>query len=990
MKPKYNLSFAFDNHDISRDREHAFRERVAVCFVRGMVSCPYEMKTFAQGQRWMSEAEPELGLGMILEMEHRTVKILFPSTGEIRMYAKEQAPIKRVLFQAGDKIESHEGAAFVIQGTEEKEGLMYYYGDEQQVLPEMQIADSMNLGTADRRLLDGRVDESSLFDLRLKALELQSNIHQHPAHGYIGARMDLIPHQLYIAQEVASRFAPRVLLADEVGLGKTIEACLILHRLFVRGRSGRVLILVPEPLIHQWFVELLRRFNLSFSIFNEERCQSMQAIDSEANPFADEHLILTSLSLFKENPKRLQEALAVDWGLTIVDEVHHLKWSKKESSLEYRAVEAFAKKSTGLLLLTGTPEQFGAEGHFARLRLLDPIRFHSYERFQEESNSYQQTAEVVDRLILKEPLKAQDEKILGKLFGQSPQALTNLKALVEQPDLDASRDHLISDLLDCHGTGRVVFRNTRSAIAGFPKRKILPAALTFPKTDIAVVERVKSELAYEVEGNDWKQEPLAKDPRIDWLLRLIKKYSPKKILLICRYKERAEAIYEAVMDKLNLKMTVFHEDQTIIQRDRNAAWFAEPEGAQLLLCSEIGSEGRNFQFAHHLVLFDLPLDPELLEQRIGRLDRIGQKETIQIHVPYFKHSGAETVFQWLHQGLEIFTAPSQGGELFMEKFGQQLKGLILGDYDQKKLDALIEETQAFRKELLAKLEKGRDRLLERHSFQPEKAKKLISDIEQFDQSTALDQFLLKALDHFGVHIEEMGEDRGKRIWLLKRGQLVTDQITFIPEEGKLVTLDRTTALSRDDVEFLTWDHPIANSIMDLLLCSEAGNAAFAELESDDLEPGLYTEMIFILEGSCPPQFDIKRFLPRTSLHIAYNQSGTQLPQDSLTVLRKTKKTDAPKHLLAAGGEALQGLLKDAKDNAQEWVEDLSEYKRKEALKLMKEVLTHEKERLMMLKQRNGLVSEKELKLLEEEEKALLEAISKSQVRLDAIRLIRVV
>ena len=99
------------------------------------------------------------------------------------------------------------------------------------------------------------------------------------SRGFVGGRVDLIAHQMSIAGEVAARLVPRVLLADEVGLGKTIEAGLILHRLHLTGRAERILILVPEPLVHQWFVEMLRRFNLLFSIFDEERCASIEQHD---------------------------------------------------------------------------------------------------------------------------------------------------------------------------------------------------------------------------------------------------------------------------------------------------------------------------------------------------------------------------------------------------------------------------------------------------------------------------------------------------------------------------------------------------------------------------------------------------------------------------------------------------------------------------------------------------------------------------------------
>src|SRR5205085_10271824 len=126
---------------------------------------------------------------------------------------------------------------------------------------------------------------------------------------------------------------------------------------------------------------------------------------------------------------------------------------------------------------------------------------------------------------------------------------------------------------------------------------------------------------------------------------------PEKVLLICRTAETVAAIEAALRKRVRIELGVFHEGLTLVQRDRNAAWFAEPEGARILLCSEIGSEGRNFQFAHHLVLFDLPVDPELLEQRIGRLDRIGQTTEIQVHVPFVAGSGLEVLVRWYHDAL---------------------------------------------------------------------------------------------------------------------------------------------------------------------------------------------------------------------------------------------------------------------------------------------------------------------------------------------------
>ncbi len=175
-------------------------------------------------------------------------------------------------------------------------------------VPETELSDTLSFCKPEDRLYAGQVDENSAFELRLEALRRRHQIRHSPVRGLIGSRIELIPHQLYIAHEVAGRVLPRVLLADEVGLGKTIEACLVLHRLHRSGRAGRILILVPEPLVHQWFVELLRRFNLLVSIFDEERCTAIEAGEPGANPFLDDQVILCPLSLLSQSATRGEQA----------------------------------------------------------------------------------------------------------------------------------------------------------------------------------------------------------------------------------------------------------------------------------------------------------------------------------------------------------------------------------------------------------------------------------------------------------------------------------------------------------------------------------------------------------------------------------------------------------------------------------------------------------------------------------------------------------
>ena len=284
------------------------------------------MSVFIAGQRWISESEPELGLGTVVQIAGGRVQVGFKAAGEMRVYAVDQAPLKRVRFRVGEKITSQADRELIVNEVIERQGLLVYLGDNQQ-LPEAQVSDRVSLRGPRERLLAGRFDASAAFTLRRRSLELLHRSRLSPVRGFVGGRIDLIPHQLYIAQEVANRHAPRVMLSDEVGLGKTIEACLILHRLLLSGRANRILVLVPESLVHQWFVEMLRRFNVWLNIFDAERCAAIAAGEPGANPFLDDQLVLTSIDFLAADPRRAEQAVAAGWDMLVVDEAHHLAWS---------------------------------------------------------------------------------------------------------------------------------------------------------------------------------------------------------------------------------------------------------------------------------------------------------------------------------------------------------------------------------------------------------------------------------------------------------------------------------------------------------------------------------------------------------------------------------------------------------------------------------------------------------------------------------------
>jgi len=938
------------------------------------------MEDFFPNQRYTSKGEPELGVGILTETDNRKVLIYFPLSNEKRLYAVESAPLHRVIFKPGDTILDTNSQPLLIKQVELEGELYMYYGKDRK-LSEADLGDVSVKHGVDDRLFMGDVDTPQTFALRRETLQYDYKRRLSSVHGFVGGRIDLIPHQLYIAHEVSSRYAPRVLLSDQVGLGKTIEACLILHRLLLSGRISRVLVLVPESLVHQWFVEVLRRFNLWFNIFDEERCASLEGSAPDGNPFLDNQLILCSTEFLAGSAKRTQQAITAGWDMLVVDEAHHLEWSVDKVSPEYAVVEQLSKVSKGLLLLTATPEQLGEESHFARLRLLDPNRYANYDDFLNESSKPENVANIVEKLYLGQDLNPKDIKLLTSLFSKE-----RIQSFTEGGD--AARDKLIEDLLDQHGPGRVLFRNTRSAMSGFPIRKAHLIPLKATKDHNLWIQRLTNEFTQDMElGNtpDGQQYWFAEDPRVHWLISAMKELYPAKVLLICKSKEKVLALEEVLAKHSNLKAGVFHEDLTIVQRDRNAAWFSEPDGAQILLCSEIGSEGRNFQFAHHLILFDLPLHPELLEQRIGRLDRIGQTEDIHIHIPYLANTPQHALVRWFQEGMNAFEENLEGGNEISKLFSDRLLNITISHLAVDacpELETLISETSIFKKELLTSLAEGRDRLLEMNSFRPKIAEKLVKQIQSEDSDKSLEVYLTKVFAHFDVEMEDLAA----RTYFLQPASEITDSFPSIPQEGIPVTFDRKRALSREDISFLSWDHPMATGSIDLILSSGTGSASFGVLR-DTNSPGILIEILFVLETTSEQSIYVDRFLPNTPLRIVVDHTGKEVTESYSVETFNKKLIPGSIETLLDNEMFVETILPNMISAATKVAEEQSAKERTKGLKRMNLTLNHEIDRLRILQEKNKNIRPEEIQTALTEQITLASLIKNARVRMDAIQLI---
>ena len=869
------------------------------------------MKTYFPGQRWISETEPELGLGLVADVTTRTVQVFYHAANEMRHYAIGNAPLKRVRFVAGDEIASREGSRLTVETIIEDDatGLLRYVATDGSQLEETDLCDTSSFDRPEGRLLSGHVDSNALFDLRVDALNARHFYGNLPVRGLLGGRIDLLPHQLYIAQEVSDRHLPRVLLADEVGLGKTIEACLILHRLMVCGLVQRVLILVPHTLVHQWFVELLRRFNLAFSLFNEERCQGIEAGDPGTNPFLDDQLVISSIEFLSQNPQRAAQATACDWDLLIVDEAHHLHWSPEQTSPEYDVVERLSKSIPRLLLLTATPEQMGLESHFARLRLLDPQRYPDFDTYQTEHDRY---AEVAAEL--------------GK----------KLKSMSEQE---------LAEALDRHGPGRVIFRNTRKCMIGFPQRHPDPIPLSLPKGATLL-------------GSD--------DPRMNWLLTFLQTHPNEKVLVIGRTRAEVAAIVKTVKTSARIEVAHFHEQMPLVQCDRQAAWFTESDGARVMVVSEIGGEGRNFQVASHLVLIDLPRDPELLEQRIGRLDRIGQKGDVHIHVPYLKGTAEEHLVRWLHEGLNAFAEPVVGGFELLERFGARLDAVD---------EALITETQTFYKTLRTRIAAGRDRLLELSSFRPDIGEAVAQQISACEKSADLETYLLRMFDQYGVHAEALDATT----YHIRPDQMFDDWFP-LSAEGFRITFNRDEALLRPDAVLMSWDHPMVTGAGELILGSERGSCAIAVDPSQDIP--LKLQAIYVLETVAPLGLNADRFLPPTPVSITVDHAGNAIDGPLAQKLK-----DGESWRLLEHESIRQQMIPSMIDATRELAEEEAKTSIADARQCMRNKLGSDYKRLEYLKQINDNIREEELAHARKAITELDETLAAARLRLDAIRII---
>lgn len=771
---------------------------------------------YTPGQRVVAPAEPQLGLGVVTESSGRRFQVLFAKADLQRTYSTDTAAIHRFRAKPGDAITLQGGGDFVVTGVVERDGLLFYQTTDDEELPELLLSIDLKHSDPFSALAVGRPGSPKSFQSRVRAYQLRAVGRAQEHRGLGSARVELLPHQLYVAERVSQMWRPRVLLADEVGLGKTVEAGLIGVRLGALGRAQSCAVVAPRALVGQWLAEFFRRFARPLTLFDPE----LEELPQDLLIAADD------LDFLPADFER---------ELLIVDEAHHY--------YDDEALKLLADRSGAVLFLTATPSLGGQGSLFALLHQLDPLRYPDSESLKAHGEEWSQVAKLARR-IEEDPSLPGVATLLEELFPEEEDLIALAQA--------GRGEELLQRLVDRHGLGRSLIRNRRARLQDlFCGREVV---------------------AHELEEAD----------EGGFLIDLLRslKAEGEKVLVMVGSTAEVTRWARLLAKKTTLSVARFDETMSLLERDRQAAWFnrlesapGEEEPASVLLCSELGGEGRNFQVAHHLVLLDLPTHPDKLEQRIGRLDRIGQTARVKVHVPLPRKNKARALaFRWLHEGLDAFTRPLTEGQTAHQEFSEDLNRFLSGELKVAKFDGWLEGVKQWARNAQAQAEQAVDPLIDRMSFDQEQAELLRDEVvfEQEQLSRTLREQLPELLDSLGVSLEMRGEDG---LYFVRAGDMMfVESLPGLPPGGTLVTFDRTLANRRDDVEFLHFEHRLIQNTLDVLLDEGVGKATAARWRGAPRTTVLF-QFLFLLEAEGPQRLSLARFLPARTRILSGDLSG---------------------------------------------------------------------------------------------------------------------
>jgi ATP-dependent helicase HepA len=658
------------------------------------------------------------------------------------------------------------------------------------------------------RLAFGDVGPLDAFSVRLDAMYLATSRASHDIGSFLGGRIRLFPHQLDVALKATRQDPVRWLLADEVGLGKTVEACLIANHLIRTRRTERTLVVAPETLTVQWLGELWRKYHQVFVLLDEARLADVERdFGAGFNPFDVHRNGVIGLDTLVARPKLTEQAVASGIDLLIVDEAHHLRRPPGHpGNPAYRAIAPIAAQQRHTLLLTATPLEDDAHGFFRLLQLLRPDEFPETEGFDE-------------RLRRRQPLPPCASSTRRTDIGGLPPR-------VAKP-VDLPSDPGWNNLAALERTLRA--RPAPHAIARRDKARLLRSALSSGASLLAKISR--DDAALRPLAESW----LAADPRISWLAREAATWKARgeKTLVFAAERETVEHLRTELTRRAQLRTGVFHEDLSPGQRDIEVAQFRLPSGPSLLLATECGGEGRNFEFCHRLVLFDLPWAATAVEQRIGRLDRIGRDKPVEI-VYVRPPAGLGASIAALFETIGLFREPLGGLDHELRRVEHAIEDAALSDLETippSYFEEAAREAGAARDRVHA----AAYRELYRNPFLAASADAILASIPP-DLEELTEDVVLGASAQLGLRVEEHRHGRVHSIVLGNHARV--DSLPGVPGGASFLgTFDRAEAVADESIDFYASGHPLVEGILAEIDDGPLGRTAILHVEADG-ESGL--------------------------------------------------------------------------------------------------------------------------------------------------------
>ncbi|MFO7929377.1 MAG: SNF2-related protein, partial [Candidatus Humimicrobiaceae bacterium] len=439
------------------------------------------------------------------------------------------------------------------------------------------------------------------------------------------------------ARKILKTFRGRALLADEVGLGKTIEALMVLKEYIQRGMIKTALILTPTPLVSQWKEELKTKFGLNFPSTDDP------GFRTKNKSFWKQDFILASINIAKSK-KNFSAVTKREYDMVIVDEAHHLK---NRRTLNWKLVNALKKRF--LLLITATPVENNLMELYNIITLLKPGQLKTASAFRKEFMTRGDPTDPRNRSHLKDLLgqvMIRNTRAFAKIDIPPRFAQTiNVRASTLELELYQNVTVLIKEMAKTNGSShKLLLKNLLAEAGSSPRALSLTFSRIFKKQDM---QSEHKERLNDINNLCSSIQATSKDRM---LLKLIGS-SKDKMIVFVKYHGTLDHLSEFLAGK-GIGYSLFHGKMDNRSKDEQIESFKQEK--DILLTTEIGGEGRNLQFCHQMVNYDLPWNPMKIEQRIGRLHRIGQENEVMIYNLCAEGSVEDYILEILDRKINMF------------------------------------------------------------------------------------------------------------------------------------------------------------------------------------------------------------------------------------------------------------------------------------------------------------------------------------------------